>query len=448
MTAAHPQVSLRSDSTRAPFALAGADLCVHCGFCLQACPTYLTLDDENDSPRGRIVLMKELAAGTLSPTDDAVGHHLDQCLGCRACETACPSGVPYGQLLEETRAHTSHARPVALSTRLILAAFSRPWSMRLVMLGGRVTRALGISRLLARIPGRVGLAMATLEATRRDGAVASGAHSPSLSTADALDATLRLAAVPVAPRVRERIAVLTGCVMEGLLAPVNRATERTLARNGYQLCSAPDQRCCGALHSHAGSRDAARKLARANIAAFEQSGAEFVAVNSAGCGAAMKEYGHLLAADPAWHDRATAFGARVRDVSELLAAAGPAPARIAPLVGAVDHPCHLLHGQRLADPPARVLGAIHGLSAAELPDAASCCGSAGLYSMAQPALSQQILAPKLAGIAASGAAVVLTGNPGCMMHIGAGLVRAGSNVQVRHPVELLDAAYAAESGQP
>lgn len=451
MTATRPQASPpprapgAPGAPGAPFApLAGADLCVHCGFCLQACPTYLTLDDENDSPRGRIVLMKAIAEGLLAPTDAAVGQHLDQCLGCRACETACPSGVPYGQLLEETRARTADSRPVALSTRLVLAAFSRPWALRLFMAGGRVTRALGISRLLARMPGRIGLAMATLEATRRDAPVVQSAPAGSRSAADVLDAAIAGAAAATTPP-RARVAVLTGCVMEGLLAPVNRATERVLAHNGYQLCGASGQRCCGALHSHAGSRDAARDLARANIAAFETSGVEFVAVNSAGCGAAMKEYGHLLGDDAAWRDHATAFAARVRDVSELLALAGPAPARIAPLAAAVDHPCHLLHGQRLSDPPARVLGAISGLNATELGDASQCCGSAGLYSMAQPALSQHILAPKLAGIQASGATVVLTGNPGCMMHIGAGLVRAGSAVKVRHPVELLDAAYAAEA---
>ena len=404
------------------YALPGADLCVHCGFCLQACPTYLTLDDENDSPRGRIVLMKALAAGTLSPTDDAVATHLDQCLGCRACETACPSGVPYGQLLEQTRAETSSARPIPNTSRVVLATFARPWLMAVAMAGARVVRAIGLARLLARVPGRIGNLMATLDATRRD----AGATYPPAATT------------------RARVAILEGCVMKGLLAPVNRATERTLARNGYGVRAADGQRCCGALHAHAGDRETARDLARINIAAFEHSGAEFIAVNSAGCGSAMKEYGHLLGDDSAWRDRARAFGAKVRDVSELLAEAGPAAAKGKPISVAVDHPCHLVHGQRLSDPPARVLAAIAGIEAAELPDATHCCGSAGLYSLAQPELSQRILAPKLGGIAASGAAVVATGNPGCMMHIGAGLIRAGSTARAVHPVELLDAAYAAD----
>ena len=273
------------------------------------------------------------------------------------------------------------------------------------------------------MPGRIGNLMATLEATRRE-------QSPSY---------------PTATPTRPAVAVLQGCVMEGLLAPVNRATERTLARNGYPLTAAPGQQCCGALHAHAGDRETARTLARANIAAFEKSGATFIAVNSAGCGAAMKEYGHLLAGDPAWHDRAKRFGATVRDVSELLADAGPAPANGDSLNVAIDNPCHLQHAQRLTGPPVAVMSAMSGMTSAELPDASSCCGAAGLYSLQNPGLSQRILAPKIANILGAGANCVATGNPGCMMHIGAGLIRAGSTIPVRHPVELLDAAYANEA---
>jgi len=413
-------------SSTVPRALPGADLCVHCGFCLQACPTYLTLDDENDSPRGRIVLMKAIAAGTLPATDEAAGTHLDQCLGCRACETACPSGVPYGQLLEQTRGDTAAARPIPFTSRVVLATFARPWLMAIAMAGARCVRATGLARIFAQLPGRVGNLMATLEATRRE-------YSPSY---------------PAATPTRPAVAVLQGCVMEGLLAPVNRATERTLARNGYALAAAPGQQCCGALHAHAGDRETARTLARANIAAFEQSGAAFVAVNSAGCGAAMKEYGHLLADDAAWRDRAARFGATVRDVSELLADAGPAPVAGYPgypVAVAVDNPCHLQHAQRLTRPPAAVMSAVSGANWSELPDASSCCGAAGLYSLQNPGLSQRILAPKIANILGGGAPCVVTGNPGCMMHIGAGLIRAGSTVPVRHPVELLDAAYANEA---
>ncbi|MDQ8165794.1 MAG: heterodisulfide reductase-related iron-sulfur binding cluster, partial [Gemmatimonadota bacterium] len=388
-------------------------------------------------------LMKGLDAGRLSRDDAAVATHLDQCLGCRACETACPSGVPYGQLLEETRATLAEARPLPLIARAVLFVFARPALSRLAFALARLTRESGVSGLLAKLPGRIGIGMANLEATRRDAPTA--AHGARSAAAHATPvARASIAARPAVKR--PPVVVLTGCVMEGLLAPVNRATERVLAFNGYQLRPAAAQVCCGALHAHAGARATARELARRNIAAFEASGADFFAVNSAGCGASMKEYGHLLADDAGWKDRAEAFSRSVRDVSELLAEAGPVPAEL-PGGGrvAVDFPCHLQHGQRLNDPPARLMRAMRGIEATELPDATQCCGSAGLYSLSNPALSQQILAPKLTGIAASNADVVATGNPGCMMHIGAGLVRSGSRVQTRHPVELLDAAYAAAS---
>ncbi|MCX5767790.1 MAG: heterodisulfide reductase-related iron-sulfur binding cluster [Gemmatimonadetes bacterium] len=416
-------------TARAP--LPGSELCVHCGFCMQACPTYLALDDENDSPRGRIVLMKALAAGTIADSDPFVGLHLDQCLGCRACETACPSGVPYGQLLEATRERQATVRPTPLVSRIVLRVFERPAVLGVVMFGARVLRATGLPWLLAKLPGRIGASMAMLESTRRPGgARARVAMTPS---------TLPTAGKPT------KVATLDGCVMEGLFAATNRATERVLAINGYAVTAAPGQQCCGALHVHAGDADAARTLARVNIAAFEQSGAEFVAVNSAGCGAMLKEYGHLLKEDAAWHERATIFSKRVKDVSELLADAGPravTPSAGAPRV-TYDAPCHLLHAQRIADAPMRVLRAT-GATLIPLPDAEQCCGSAGLYSLVEPSLSQRVLSPKLAHIAATGAQVVATGNPGCLMHIGAGLVRSGAHACARHPVELLDDAYAAE----
>lgn len=403
--------------------LPGAENCVHCGFCLQACPTYLALDDENDSPRGRIVLMKALADGTLPPDDAGAQLHIDRCLGCRACETACPSGVPYGELLELTRERAAARRPLPPVARLILFVFARPALLAVSMWKARVLRATGIPSLLARLPGRAGFAMAMLASTRRSGARASRAYDAAGDGA------------------RGRVATLRGCVMEGLFAGVNRATERTLAANGYALVSAEGQRCCGALHAHAGDAPAARNLARANIAAFERSGAEFVAVNSAGCGAAMKEYAHLLAEDAAWRDRARAFSARVRDVSELLAAAGPRRGGTLPVTVAYDAPCHLLHGQRISAPPLAVLAAIPGLEQVPLADSDQCCGSAGIYNLVEPGMSNLVLAPKLANIEASGAAIVATGNPGCLMQIGAGLLRSGSRTQLRHPVELLDASY-------
>ena len=405
----------------------GLDACVHCGFCLQACPTYLVLEDENDSPRGRLVLMRALVEGTLPTTDADVRTHIDRCLGCRACETACPSGVPYGHLLEATRATLTAERPNPFIARAILYAFARRPLLRLAMLGGRLARLLRVSRLLAQVPGRLGFAMAMLESTR----------SPiARRTYDARSTGSR-----------GTVALLTGCVMEGLFTETNRATERTLAMNDYAIVAAPGQRCCGALHAHAGDADAARGLARANVAAFERSGAGVIAVNAAGCGAIMKEYGLLLADDPAWKERAAAVALRVRDVSELLAEAGPRPGAALALTVTYDAPCHLLHAQRVAAPPLRVLAAVPGLALVPLEGSEHCCGSAGIYNLVEPGTSDRVLAPKLRHIAETGASLVATGNPGCLMQIGAGLHQAGIAARVIHPVDLLDASYAAESPQ-
>ena len=400
----------------------GIDACVHCGFCLQACPTYLTLEDENDSPRGRIVLMRSLLEGTLTPESDSVQTHIAQCLGCRACETACPSGVPYGALLEATRATLARHEPIPLIARVILSAFERPWMLHAAMLGGRVTRATGIARLFSRLPGRLGFAMAMLASTKRSGA-----------------ATPRL---PNAKPERGSVALLTGCVMEGLFAGINRATERALGANGYALTAAENQRCCGALQAHAGDDEAARRLARANIAAFERSGADYICVNAAGCGAIMKEYGHLLRDDPQWAERAATLSSKVRDVSQLLSAAGPKRGGPVRERVAYDAPCHLLHAQRLAGPPLDVLRAIPELELVPLNESEMCCGSAGIYNLVEPEVSDVVLDRKLANIAMSAPALVATGNPGCMMQIGAGLLRSGSKTRVVHPVELLDRSYA------
>ena len=405
-------------------AKAGLDACVHCGFCLQACPTYVVLEDENDSPRGRIVLMRSLLEGTAETSDEVVRGHLDRCLGCRACETACPSGVPYGHLLEATRATLTSRHPLPFAARIILAVFRRRWATRAAMALGRVTRALGADRLLSRIlPGRLGFALHMLAATR--------------------SALPRRAYAVPADGARGTFALLEGCVMQGLYAETNAATTRTLAVNGYKCAAAKGQGCCGALHAHAGDLESARALARANVAAFERSGAEYVVSNAAGCGAMLKEYGVLLADEPEWAERARAVAARARDVSELLAEAGPVPGGPLDVTVTYDAPCHLLHAQRIHAPPLRVLDAIPGLRRVELTDVEYCCGAAGIYNLLEPDTSNAVLAPKLAHIAESGAALVATGNPGCLMQIGAGLRRAGSDTRVVHPVQLLDASYAA-----
>jgi glycolate oxidase iron-sulfur subunit len=403
---------------------AGLDACVHCGFCLPACPTYLALEDENDSPRGRLVLMRALLDGTINATDEDAAQHLDQCLGCRGCETACPSGVPYGRLLEGTRARAAQSRPLPFVARMVLRIFASGWMLKLALFKARVIRALGLAQLAARLlPKRLAFPAAMLASTARP---ADKSWTP---RGDAS---------------RGRTALLTGCVMEGLMPSLNRATERVLTENGYAMVDAPAQRCCGALHAHAGDESTAKQLARVNIAAFEASGAEFIAMNSAGCGAMCREYGHLLADDAQWSARAAAFSAKVRDASELLAATGPKPTpRVAsPLKVAWDAPCHLEHGQRVVDPPLRVLQANGNISLTPLTDSNLCCGSAGIYNLTQPEVAASVLAPKLACIHESGASVVATSNPGCLMQIGGGLLAAGSAVQARHPLELLDAAYA------
>ena len=406
-------------------ARAGIDACVHCGFCLQACPTYFTLEDENDSPRGRIVLMRALVDGSLPVDDNDVRTHIDRCLGCRACETACPSGVPYGHLLEATRATLTRVKPNPPIARLILFVFARRALLRLAMLGGRVARATRGSWLLSRLPGRLGFAMSMLESTR--------------------PAVKRRRYEPKGDGSRGSASLLTGCVMDGLFAATNDATARTLATNNYAIVRTEGQGCCGALHAHAGDDVTARALARANIAAFERSNPDVIAVNAAGCGAMMKEYGQLLAADPEWHERAARISAKVRDVSELLAEAGPRPGGVLDVTVTYDAPCHLMHAQRVVTPPLKVLAAVPGLELVPLEGSEHCCGSAGIYNLIEPEVSDRVLAPKLANIAATRAPLVATGNPGCLMQIGAGLHQARMQCRVIHPVDLLDASYAAQA---
>lgn len=401
----------------------GLDKCVHCGLCLQACPTYVQLDDENDSPRGRILLMRNILEGSLDPDDSAVRKHLDRCLGCRGCETACPAGVPYGHLLEATRATLTARKPLPVAARLLLSVFERNWTLRVAMLLGRVSRMLRLGRLFGRVlPGRFGFAMDMLEATR-PAVVSPGYQARSAAS-------------------RGSFALLEGCVMRGMFAATNQATVRTLGVNGYRCMNAPGQKCCGALHAHAGDLESARQLARSNIEAFEKSGADFVVSNAAGCGAMLKEYGQLLEDDAEWAARAAGVSAKARDVTELLAAAGPVEGGEMPMRVTYDAPCHLIHAQRISAPPLKVLAAIPGLTLVPLFEAEHCCGAAGIYNLLEPDTSAAVLRPKLEHIDRTNATLVATGNPGCLMQIGAGLRRAGSETRAVHPVDLLDASYA------
>jgi glycolate oxidase iron-sulfur subunit len=399
------------------------DACVHCGFCLQACPTFLATGDESDSPRGRIELMRALERGDLTADDAALNYHLDRCLGCRGCEPVCPSGVQYGHGLEAARARLATATGTPRLARLALAALTTPGISGVVYWFARLLRATGLPRLLAGW-GRFGFAMGMLAATKpKDGA--GRRRTPKDD--------LRRPAPPSA------VLLCRGCVQNGLFQHVHEATRRTLAVNGYETREVTGQVCCGALHAHAGLRDDARELARRNVDAFGD-GDEPIVVNSAGCGAMMKDYGHLLG-----DERSERFAARVRDVTELLAGdtKGPVPGAPLDLHVAYDPPCHLLHAQRVAVPPLKLFAAIPLLELVEVPGAAECCGSAGLFTLLEPEMSRAVLAAKLERLRVAAPQVVATGNPGCIMQLGAGLAAAGIAARVRHPIELLDDSYRA-----
>jgi len=412
----------------------GLDSCVHCGFCLQACPTFLATGDEADSPRGRIELMRALETGELSPGDPNVALHLDRCLGCRGCEPVCPSGVRYGQGLEAARALLAERRPggVPLLARVALTALTGAGVSRVVYALARLVRATGLPRRLAGW-GRVRFALGMLGASAPQ---AGGRRWRSVKVGGGGPRTALHHPPPSSPT--STVLLFRGCIMDGLFSHVHDATIRTLQLNGYTVQEVPAQVCCGALHAHAGLRSEARRLATTNVAAFGASDAPIV-VNSAGCGAMLKEYAHLVEGGGA----GATFAARIRDVTELLAERGPRPGAPLDTTVAYDPPCHLLHAQRIADPPERVLRAIPVLRLTSMPDAAQCCGSAGLFTLAEPEMSRAVLAPKVASLAQARPRVVATGNPGCLMQLGAGLAAAGVPASVRHPVELLDESYRA-----
>jgi glycolate oxidase iron-sulfur subunit len=362
--------------------------------------------------------MRALEAGTVSPDDAAVVEHLDHCLGCRGCEPVCPAGVGYGRGLESARRLLAAKRGIRRDARLVLAVFRRSLWWR---------PAFGAARVLRRLRWTDGF--------RGNGRLASGMAM--------VAATRPILAEPVGRRFSggtgPRVALFRGCVMDALFDHVHQATRRTLEANGYQVVEVSGQGCCGALHDHAGDLAAARALAERNVAAFP-SDIPFVVVNSAGCGALLKDYGHLLGTQAA-----ESFGGRVRDVAELLADRGPRRGGPVELDLVYDAACHLHHAQRVGDTPAAVLAAIPGLRIQALPGSEQCCGSAGIYSVLEPALSQAVLARKLDAIASLPRIpdLVATGNPGCLMQIGGGLRRLGLKTRVAHPVEVLDWSYRA-----
>jgi glycolate oxidase iron-sulfur subunit len=399
------------------------DPCVHCGFCLPACPTFLATGDEADSPRGRIVLMRALERGEMSAKDPALREHLDACLGCRGCEPVCPSGVQYGEGLETARELIAREAGLGARARLALGVFRHRWLWSPLFRLARMLRATGIPRALSGT-GTVGFGMGMLATTS-----AQFPQSPQSLQSPQSPQSLQ------SPQ--SRVLLFTGCVMDRLFGHVHAATRRTLAANGYRVIDATLPHCCGALHLHAGDRSGAEALARKNLAAFGDD-VDFIAVNSAGCGALLKTYGDLLDTEPARR-----FAARVKDVSELLAAAGPREGAPLNITVAYDAPCHLQHAQGVHAEPLQVLGSIPGLELQLLPGFDRCCGSAGIFSLLEPAMSREVLRAKVAAIAAASPrpGYVATGNPGCLMQIGAGLSAAGLDIRAVHPVELLDRSY-------
>lgn len=406
--------------------------CVHCGLCLPACPTYRRLGNENDSPRGRIYLMRGVVEGKLD-IGEAFISHIDLCLGCRGCETVCPSGVPYGHLLEAARFEVAKEKSAngypseALLRFLLNQVFTRAWLLRAGFALVRWFRDSGLARATFRtnvLRGRVRFALALLLASR-----------------SGLSKAGRASARPKGGG-STRVALLSGCVMQGLFRETNQATERVLAHNGCELVDAGGQVCCGALHAHAGQLDVARQLARINITAFLSTGADRMIVNAAGCGAAMKEYAALLADDPRFADRAREFSSKVRDASEFLIENGiRQPTGQVERRVAYDAACHLIHAQRITQAPIDVLRAVPGVTLVPLRGFESCCGGAGIYNLQHPELSKDILSDKIASIKESGADTIASANPGCIMQIGAGVLLNGLDIDVVHPVELLDAAY-------
>lgn len=432
--------------------------CVHCGLCLEACPTYVHTGDENDSPRGRIYLMRAVEERRLELSSLSFTRHIDRCLGCRACESACPSGVQYGQLLEAARADIAGGgRREGLTGRMshfiLRHLWLHPSRLRLAFAAARLTREAGVPGLLLKtklarfISPRLEFALALLDSS------SASKLSVNRARVKASGKDSSRGSQTIAPPVvksggdsnqfdnESRAALFTGCVMEGLFARVNRATERVLAANNCPVDTPRGQVCCGALHAHAGDLDGARQLARRNIDTFADNTAPII-TNAGGCGAMLASYSHLLAHDEQYAARAEAFSERIRDVSQQLGATRVrAGAEIESARTTYDASCHLLHGQRANEAPLEMLRAVAGLEFAPLTDSDVCCGGAGVYNLLEPEMSSRVLGEKLAHIKETGAEILATGNPGCHMQIGAGARLAGLHLRVCHPVELLDESY-------
>lgn len=406
--------------------------CVHCGMCLPSCPTYRETGDEASSPRGRLWLMSAVADGKLSLLDDVFGEQMYQCLNCRACEAVCPSGVQYGPLVEASRAQLEQhrARPwwqQLLRSSVMSWPFNDVRRMRAGARGLRVYQKSGASKLLRR--------MGILRLMRLENLERMVPDIDEAPIAPGKDAWVPNASLANAH-------VFNGCVMSAVFPDVNRATGRVLAHNGYATDVPAGQGCCGAIYSHTGMPNQARELARKNIEAFEQAGDGAIVVNAAGCGSALKEYGHLLKDDPDWSERAKTFASRVVDVNELLDQQPLVPPthRIDAKV-TLQEPCHLVHAQRISAQPRSLLRQIPGLELVEMHESSLCCGSAGIYNITRPHMADALGDRKATNAIATGADAVVTSNPGCHMQLRTSLLRNGSEQPVEHIVSLLDEAY-------
>ncbi len=403
--------------------------CVHCGFCLPTCPTYVLWGEEMDSPRGRIYLMKQGLEG--EPMSDSMVSHWDACLGCMACVTSCPSGVQYDRLIEQTRAqverrHERSAKDKALRG-LVFSLFPHPRRLRLLRGPLRLLQASRLDKALRRtgLLERMAPQLAAMEKL-----------APRLGKAERIPER-----IIAAGQRRAVVGLLTGCVQGAFFPGVNAATARVLQAEGCDVVVPRTQGCCGALSVHNGREPEGQAYARKLIDTFEDSGVEYVVVNSAGCGSTMKEYAELLADDPAYADRAKGFAERVRDVAEILDELGPvAPRHPLDLTVAYHDACHLGHAQGVRAQPRRLLEAIPGLELKEIAEAELCCGSAGIYNILNPEPARELGDRKAANILATGAQVLVTANPGCLMQVTTAIERSGRPMGMAHTVEMIDAS--------
>jgi glycolate oxidase iron-sulfur subunit len=434
-------------------ALAGD--CVHCGFCLPACPTYQLWGEEMDSPRGRIHLISQLLDG--AQAGDTAAVHFDRCLGCMACVPACPSGVRYDRLIEAARGWSQEpppgARPLPerpLRDRavraMIFGTFPYPRRLRALTAPLRVAQRTGLDRLLTgrSLAGRVAPELAAaLRVAPQPGrpGQARPARRGFRAGRPALAGRLPAGRVPARGQRRAVVGMLTGCVQRVFFPEVNAATARVLAAEGCDVVIPPGQGCCGALSLHAGRRAEAARFARRTVAEFERAGVDAIVINAAGCGSAMKEYPQLLAADAGWADRAAAFRGKVADLSEFLAELGPAAQRHPLPVSAAYHDaCHLAHAQRITRQPRDLLLAIPELRLAEIADAGTCCGSAGIYNLVQPTAAWELGERKASAVLATGADLLVSANPGCALQISSALAARGAALPMAHIAEVLDAS--------